>query len=59
MHAVGDTVFADIEGETTDTLEIAAADVTTDAICNRYRCKLTSASGTVFTVPALLTVTTE
>ena len=56
MQAVGESVFTDIEGETTDTLEIAAADVTTDADGNRYRCKLTSASGTKFTAPALLTV---
>lgn len=52
-----DTVFTDISGETTDTLEIAASDVTTDADGNRYRCKLTSATGARFTVPALLTVT--
>lgn len=54
-----DSVFVDIEGETTDELELAAADVTTDADGNRYRCKLTSATGTRFTVPALLTVTEE
>ena len=58
MQAVGEAVFNDIEGETTDTLEIAAADVTTDASGNRYRCKLTSATGTKFTAPALLTVNT-
>lgn len=56
MQAVGESVFSDIEGETSDTLEIAGTDVSTDASGNRYRCKLTSASGTVFTVPALLTV---
>jgi hypothetical protein len=52
-----DSVFVDIEGETTNELELAAADVTTDADGNRYRCKLTSSTGTRFTVPALLTVT--
>lgn len=52
-----DSVFVDIEGETNDELELAAADVTTDASGNRYRCKLTSATGTKFTVPAMLTVT--
>ena len=52
-----DSVFVDIEGETNDELELAAADVTTDADGNRYRCKLTSSTGTRFTVPALLTVT--
>ena len=58
MQAVGEAVFTDISGETSDTLEIAAADVTTDASGNRYRCKLTSASGTKFTAPAMLTVNT-
>ena len=52
-----DSVIVDIEGETTNELELAAADVTTDADGNRYRCKLTSSTGTRFTVPALLTVT--
>ena len=56
LQAVGESVFSDISGKTTDTLSIAAGDVTTDANGNRYRCKLTSATGTKFTVPALLTV---
>lgn len=51
-----DSVFVDIQDETTDTLTISSSDVTTDADGNRYRCKLTSSTGTRFTVPALLTV---
>ena len=53
-----DTVFVNIEDETTNELELAAADVTVDADGNRYRCKLTSATGTRFTTPAMLTVGT-
>lgn len=56
MQAVGESVFSDIADEETDTLSIAGTDITTDASGNRYRCKLTSASGTKFTTPALLTV---
>ena len=56
LQAVGEAVFTDISDETTDTLSIAGTDVTTDASGNRYRCKLTSATGTKFTTPALLTV---
>lgn len=52
-----DVGFVDISGETTDELELAAADVIVDNSGNRYRCKLTSATGTRFTVPAMLTVT--
>lgn len=53
-----DTVFTDISGETSDELELSASDVTIDASGNRYRCKLTSATGTRFTTPAMLTVGT-
>ena len=51
-----DSVFVDIADETTNELELAAADVTVDADGNRYRCKLTSSTGTRYTVPALLNV---
>lgn len=51
-----DKGFVDISGETTDTLELSASDVTIDANGNRYRCKLTSSSGTKYTIPAMLTV---
>lgn len=53
-----DAVFVDIADETTNELELAAADVTVDADGNRYRCKLTSSTGTRYTVPAMLTVGT-
>lgn len=52
-----DSTFADISGATTSTLGIAAVDVTTDADGNRYRCKVSDATSTVFSKTALLTVT--
>lgn len=54
-----DSVFNDISDETTSTLDLAAADVTTDADGNRYRCKVSDATSTVFSKTALLTVTDE
>lgn len=50
-----DSTFSDISGKTTYTL--ALSDVTTDASGNRYRCKLSDGTNTVFTKTALLTVT--
>ena len=52
-----DSTFSDISGKTTYTL--ALSDVTTDASGNRYRCKLSDGTNTVFTKTALLTVTDE
>lgn len=49
-----DSTFSDISGKTTYTL--ALSDVTTDASGNRYRCKLSDGTNTVFTKTALLTV---
>lgn len=54
-----DSVFTDISGKTTSTLALAAGDVTTDADGNRYRCKISDATSTVFSKTALLTVTDE
>ena len=51
-----DSVFTNISGATDDDLTIAAGSVTVDADGNRYRCKLTSSTGSKYTVPALLTV---
>jgi hypothetical protein len=56
VMAASDSVFHDISGETTDTLEIAAVDVTTSADGNRYRCVLSDSTSTVYSKPALLTV---
>lgn len=53
-----DSVFIDISGETTNELELSTSDVTVDADGNRYRCKLTNSSGSRYTIPATLTVTT-
>lgn len=49
-----DSTFSNISGKTTYTL--ALSDVTTDANGNRYRCKLSDGTNTVFTKTALLTV---
>ena len=54
-----DSVFTDISGKTTTTLALAAGDVTTDADGNRYRCKISDTTSTVFSKTALLTVTDE
>jgi hypothetical protein len=50
-----DGTFSDISGKTTYTLSLS--DVTTDDSGNRYRCKLSDGTNTVFTKTALLTVT--
>lgn len=59
VQTVTDVGFVDISGETSATLELAAADVTTEADGNRYRCKLTNASGARYTIPAVLTVSDQ
>ena len=58
VQTVTDVGFVDISGETSSTLELAAADVTAEADGNRYRCKLSNSSGARYTIPAMLTVTT-
>lgn len=52
-----DVGFVDISGKTSATLSLETTDVTDEANGNRYRCKLTSATGAAYTVPAMLTVT--
>jgi len=52
-----DSVFTDISGKTTSTLSLATGEVTTDANGNRYRCKVSDGTSTVFSKTALLTVT--
>lgn len=54
-----DVGFVNISGETTATLSLLTTDVTEEANGNRYRCKLTNASGARYTIPAVLTVTDE
>lgn len=54
VMTVTDSTFSDISGKTSATL--ALSDVTTDDSGNKYRCKLTDGTNTVFTKPALLTV---
>ena len=58
VQTVTDVGFVDISGETSSTLSLAAADVTSEADGNRYRCKLSNSSGARYTIPAMLTVTT-
>lgn len=53
-----DKGFTSISGETSATLSLATTDVTADANGNRYRCKLTSSTGSKYTIPAMLTVST-
>ena len=57
LCAVGSASYQDISGATTSTLSLTTADVTTAASGNVYRCKITNASGTVYSDGALLTVT--
>lgn len=56
LCAVGDTTYSDISGKTTSTLSLSSSDVTVSASGNKYRCKITMGSETVYTTPALLTV---
>ena len=58
LCAVGDTTYHDISGETTDELELATTDVVAAADGNKYRCKITMGTTSVYTKPALLTVNT-
>lgn len=59
VMTASDSTFHDISGKTSSSLTLSTSDVTTDADGNRYRCKLTDSSSTVFTKTALLTVTDE
>ena len=59
VMSLTDSTFHDISGKTGMSLVLATTDVTEDASGNRYRCKLSDGTNTVFTKTALLTVTDE
>lgn len=59
LCAAGDVTFYDISGETSTTLSLTTADVTAEANGNRYRCKVSDSSDSVYSNSAVLTVTED
>lgn len=55
----GGTTFTDISGATSATLSLTTSEVTAAADGNVYRCKISDATGSIYTDNAVLTVTDD
>lgn len=55
----GGATFTDISGATSATLSLTTSEVTTAASGNTYRCKISDATGSIYTDNAVLTVTDD